>query len=125
MVTAAEICARVETADRARIQTRADAAARVAADVERRKVTLAELAEIEAAIATGVSESAAVMTLRELAEFTGIPQRELRVAGRGAGDGSARRSTRRKPAATSPRARKDASPPTTAPPDVATADQSD
>ena len=85
MVTAAEIRARVETADRARIQTRADAAAGVAADVERRKVTLAELAEIEAAIATGVSESAAVMTLRELAEFTGIPERELRVAGRGAG----------------------------------------
>ena len=50
MVTADEIRARVEAADRARIQARADTAAEIAADVERRTTVAAELAEIDASL---------------------------------------------------------------------------
>ena len=82
MVTADEIRARVEAADRARIHARADAAAQIAADVERRTTVAAELAEIDASLTAQIDAAAAVMTLAELAEFTGIPETELRAAGR-------------------------------------------
>ena len=77
MVTADEIRARVEAADKDRIQARADAAAKIAADVERRTKVRAELAEIDAAITAGLADAAAIMTLAELSAFTGIPEAEL------------------------------------------------
>lgn len=95
MVTADEIRARVEAADKARIQTRADTAAKIAEQVERRTKIVAELAEIDAAIAAGLVESASVMTLAELAEFTGIPESDLR-GPTGAVDSKTRRQSRRK-----------------------------
>ena len=67
MVTAEEIRARVAAADQERVKARSDAAAKIAAEVERRAKVRAELAEIDAAI----------MTLAELSEFTGIPVAEL------------------------------------------------
>jgi len=96
MVTADEIRARVEAADRARIQARADAAAQIAADVERRTTVAAELAEIDASLTARIDAAAAVMTLAELAEFTGIPETELRAAGRHSGASRSRRTTRGK-----------------------------
>ena len=96
MVTADEIRARVEAADRARIQARADAAAQIAADVERRTTVVAELAAIDASLTARIDAAAAVMTLAELAEFTGIPETELRAVGRRAGESRSRRTARGK-----------------------------
>ena len=93
MVTADEIRKRVEAADRARVQSRADAAAAIATAVEQRTKVRAELAQLEAAIATQVKASEAVMSLDELAEFTGIPVAELRSTGRGTRSRKATRST--------------------------------
>jgi hypothetical protein len=87
MVTADEIRARVEAADRTRIQARADAAAKIAADIERRTRVHAELAQIDAAIAAGLADAAAIMTLAELSAFTGIPQADLSPATTSAGNG--------------------------------------
>ena len=98
MVTTAEIRQRVEDADRDRIKRRADAAEAIAAAVEQRTKARAALAELEASIAAQVKASEAVMSLEELAEFTGIPVTELRSTGRGA---RSRKSTR----TTSPRSR--------------------
>lgn len=83
MVTTGEIRKRVEDADRDRIKRRADAAESIASAVEQRANTRAALAELEASIAAQVKESEAVMSLDELAEFTGIPLAELRSTGRG------------------------------------------
>src|SRR5664279_794863 len=96
MVTADEIRARVEVADRARIQARADAAAEIAADVERRTTVVAELAEIDASLTARIDAAAAVMTLAELAEFTGIPETELRAVGSRTGASRSRRTARSK-----------------------------
>ena len=96
MVTADEIRKRVEAADRARVQSRADAPAAIATAVEQRTKVRAELAELEAAIATQVKASEAVMSLDELAEFTGIPETELRADGRRAGESRSRRTARGK-----------------------------
>ena len=98
MVTADEIRARVETADRARIQARADAASQIAADVERRTTVVAELAEIDASLTARIDAAAAVMTLAELAEFTGIPETELRAVGSRTGESRPRRTARGKSA---------------------------
>ena len=92
MVTADEIRARVEAADRARIQARADTAAEIAADVERRTTVAAELAEIDASLTARIDAAAAVMTLAELAEFTGIPETELRAVGSRTGESRSRRT---------------------------------
>jgi len=107
MVTTDEIRQRVEAADRARVQSRADAAAAIATAVEQRTTLRAQLAELEASIATQVKDSAAVMTLEELAEFTGIPVGELRPAGRTTLSRKTGRSTspRRGSARTATRAR--------------------
>ena len=96
MVTADEIRARVEAADKIRIQARADAAARIAADIERRTRARAELAEIDAAVAAGLAESAAIMTLAELSEFTGISMSELSPPIIAPDNGRTRRPSRRK-----------------------------
>ena len=96
MVTAEEIRARVEATDRARIQARADAAAQIAADVERRRTVVAELTEIDASLTARIDAAAAVMTLAELAEFTGIPETELRAVGSRTGDSRSRRTARGK-----------------------------
>jgi hypothetical protein len=93
MVTTAEIRKRVEDADRDRIQRRADAAEAIATAVEQRTKARAALAELEASIAAQVKESEAVMSLDELAEFTGIPVSELRSTGRGARSRKSTRST--------------------------------
>ena len=98
MVTADEIRARVEAADKIRIQARADAAARIAADIERRTKVRAELAEVDAAVAAGLAESAAIMTLAELTEFTGIPVSELSPPIITPDTGRSRRPARRKTA---------------------------
>lgn len=98
MVTTAEIRKRVEDADRDRIKRRADAAEAIATAVEQRTKALAALAELEASIAAQVKASEAVMSLDELAEFTGIPVTELRSTSR---DTRSRKSTR----TTSPRSR--------------------
>lgn len=83
MVTTDEIRKRVEDADRDRIKRRADAAEAIATAVEQRTKARAALAELEASIAAQVKDSEAVMSLDELAEFTGIPVTELRSTGRG------------------------------------------
>lgn len=96
MVTADEIRARVEVADKDRIQARADAAAKIAADIERRTKVRAELADIDTAIQAGLAESAAIMTLAELSEFTGIPEAELSPPSSTSSADRPRRSSRRK-----------------------------
>lgn len=78
MVTAAEIRARVEEADRARIQVRADAAEKVATALALRTEAAKQLVTAEANIAAAIGEAGAVMTLDELAEFTDEPVREFR-----------------------------------------------
>ena len=98
MVTTDEIRKRVEAADRARVQSRADAAAAIATAVEQRTKVRTELSELEASIAAQVKDAQAVMSLSELAEFTGIPVSELRTNGRGP---RSKKSTR----TTSPRGR--------------------
>ena len=108
MVTTAEIRKRVEDADRDRIKRRADAAEAIATAVEQRTKARDALAELEASIAAQVKASEAVMSLEELAEFTGIPITELRSTGRGT---RSRKSTR----TTSPRGRSRATPAELAP----------
>src|SRR6478752_6391332 len=98
MVTADEIRARVEAADKDRIQARADAAARIAADIERRTRVRAELAEIDAAITAGLADAAAIMTLAELSAFTGIPEADLASATGAVSGGRRGRQPRRKSA---------------------------
>jgi hypothetical protein len=100
MVTADEIRARVEAADQARIQARAEAAAMIAADVERRTKVRAELADIDAAITAGLAEAAAIMTLAELSAFTGIPEADLAPATSASNGGRHGRQPRRKAAGT-------------------------
>ncbi len=98
MVTADEIRARVEAADKERIQARADAAARIAADIDKRSKVRAELAEIDAAITAGLAESTAIMTLAELSAFTGIVVSDLTPGTTPSGRGG--RQPRRKAAGT-------------------------
>jgi hypothetical protein len=100
MVTADEIRARVEAADKDRIQARADAAARIAADIEKRSKVRAELAEIDAAITAGLAASTAIMTLAELSAFTGIPVTELDPPPGPITGSRRRRQPRRRPAGT-------------------------
>ena len=96
MVTEDEIRARVQAADMSRSQARAEAAAKIAAYVIRRKKSLAELEEIESAIAGAVAESSAIMTVAELAEFIGVTQSELMPPAETPTEGTPRRQARRK-----------------------------
>lgn len=77
MVTEDEIRARVQAADLSRSQARAEAAAKIAAYVIRRRTARAELAEIESAISAAVADAADIMTVAELSEFIGVAQSEL------------------------------------------------
>ena len=83
MVTADEIRQRVERADQARAKARADTATEVATLVEKRTRARVELTDVEAAAAFAIDAAGAVMTVDELATFTGIPITELRVNGNG------------------------------------------
>ena len=83
MVTADEIRQRVEQADQARLHARVDAAARIAELVVQRAKARTDLAALEANTAAQIEAAGAVMTVDELAGFTGIPIAELRVNGNG------------------------------------------
>jgi hypothetical protein len=104
MVTVDEIRARVEAADKLRIQARADAAANVAEGAERRATVARELAELDAALAADVAAAEKVMTMVELVDFTGLSEHDLAGAG-AAGRG---RPSRRRAAsgARTPRSRR-------------------
>ncbi len=97
MVTEDEIRARVQAADLSRSQARAEAAAKIAAYVIRRKKARAELAEIDTALAAAVAESSDIMTVAELSEFIGVAQSELLPMAAPA-DAVPRRQARRKAA---------------------------
>ena len=96
MVSEEEIRARVSAADMSRSQARAEAAAKIAAYVIRRKKAKAELDEIETAIASAVADSAAIMTVAELAEFIGVTPSELTPSTTTPAAGTPRRQARRK-----------------------------
>ena len=78
MSTAAEVRARVQKADEARLETRAERAAAVAEVHGRRAALLAELAQVDAELDTSVREAFAVMTLDELVEFADVPRADVR-----------------------------------------------
>lgn len=99
-MTENEIRARVQAADMSRSQARAEAAAKIAAYVIRRKRARAELDEIDSAIAVAVAESSAIMTVAELAEFIGVAPSELVPAVETSSAGIPRRQARRKAAGT-------------------------
>ena len=77
VVNTDEIRQRVERADQARAKARADTATEVATLVEQRTRARAELSDIEAAAAFAIEAADAVMTVDELATFTGIPVSDL------------------------------------------------
>lgn len=94
MVTVDEIRARVEAADKVRIQARADAAAKVAEGAERRAGVARELAELNAVLAADVAAAEKVMTMAELVDFTGLSENDLAgVGAAGRGRPSRRRTT--------------------------------
>ena len=107
MVTAEEIRSRVQAVDEARIQARADAAAKVAEGAERRAAVARELADLDAVLAADVAAAERVMSMAELVDFTGLSERELSSAAAG-GTPTRGRSSRRHGTATarSPRARR-------------------
>lgn len=74
---------RIEAADQARLRARVEAAENVATLVEARAQARANVAGLEATSAAAIEAAGAVMTLDELAAFTGIPLTELRVNGNG------------------------------------------
>ena len=78
MSTAAEVRARVQKADEARLEARAQRAAAVAEVHGRRAALLAELAHLDAELDTSVREAFAVMTLDELVEFADVPRADVR-----------------------------------------------
>jgi hypothetical protein len=83
MVTTVEIQQRIEEADQARLRARVETATTIATLVESRTQARAELAKLEAMAAAQIEAAGAVMTVDELAKFTGIPLTELRVNGNG------------------------------------------
>jgi hypothetical protein len=78
MSTAEEVRARVQKADEARIESRAQRAAAVADVHGRRAAVLAELAQLDAELDSSVRDAFAVMTLDELVEFAGVPRADVR-----------------------------------------------
>jgi hypothetical protein len=83
MVTADEIQQRIEQADHARLSARVDVATSIATLILRRAQARTDLAGVEASTAAAIDAAGAVMTVDELAGFTGIPITELRVNGNG------------------------------------------
>lgn len=94
MSTAAEVRARVQKADAARIEARAQRAATVAEVHGRRAVVLDELAQLDAELDTSVREAFAVMTLDELVEFADVPRADVRGKARVSATGVKARSTK-------------------------------
>ncbi|HEY5840685.1 MAG TPA: hypothetical protein VIU87_04310 [Mycobacterium sp.] len=78
MATEDEIRARVEAADQARIQVRADIAAKVATLFGKQAQLRDELSETESLLAAALVESDSVMTRAELSTFTGVEDAQLR-----------------------------------------------
>lgn len=113
MVTTDEIQQRIEEADQARLRVRVETATSIATLVEQRGRVRVELATLEAAATTQIEAAGAVMTVDELATFTGIPITELRVNGNG-------KPARKVRVARTPKARQPAqvSEPSTAPVDA-------
>lgn len=69
---------RVHQADQERIAARADAAASVATKLAKRTDLMKQLADVETALSTLVSQATAeLMTEKELAEFVGVKPSEL------------------------------------------------
>ena len=81
MVTTDEIRQRIEQADQARLRARVEAAENVATLVDARNTARANAAGLEATAAAAIEAAGAVMTVDELAKFTGIPLTELRING--------------------------------------------
>jgi hypothetical protein len=77
MATEDEIRARVEAADRARIQVRADIAAKIATLFAKRAQLRDALSETESLLAAALVESDSVMTRAELSSFTGVEDTQL------------------------------------------------
>lgn len=77
MSTAEEVRARVQKADEARIETRAQRAAAVAEVHGRRAAVLADLAQLDTELDASVREALAVMTVDELVEFAGVPRADV------------------------------------------------
>ena len=82
MVSTDEIRQRIEQADQARLRARVEAAENVATLVVERAQARTNLAGLEATAAAAIDAAGAVMTVDELAKFTGIPITELRVNGK-------------------------------------------
>lgn len=97
MPTAAEVRQRVEQADAARIQRRADAAATVAELHAAREEAAARLAEADKQLADSVATAEQHMTRKELAEFIGAKTGEIdQWASNGSRRTGKRRSTRKR-----------------------------
>ena len=112
MVTAEEIRARVEEADKARISQRADAAARVAESVRRRAELAAALAEQDAVVAGALADARSLLTDDELVEFTGLSPADLpdrSTKGGRRGSRGARKASTSRPRSTSRSTAKQAS----------------
>lgn len=77
MVTVDEIRARVQAADEARIAVRVERAADAASKYHRLAELRAALAEGEAAFRASSEAALEVMSVDELAEFCGVPKREV------------------------------------------------
>ena len=96
MSTAEEVRARVQKADEARIESRAQRAAAVADVHGRRAAVLAELAQLDAQLDSSVRDAFAVMTLDELVEFAGVPRADVRGKGPASATGVKAGSTKRR-----------------------------
>lgn len=77
MVTVDEIRARVQAADEARIAVRAERAAEVAGKHNQLIELRAALANGEAAFKTSTAAALEVMSVDELAEFSGVPKGDV------------------------------------------------
>lgn len=96
MPTAAEVRQRVEQADAARIQRRAEAAATVAELHAAREEAAARLADADKQLADSVASAEQHMTRKELAEFVGAKTSEIdQWASNGSRTGKRRSSRKR------------------------------
>lgn len=77
MVSAEDIRRRVEDADRAHIARRADAAANVGAALDDLDAAERAVEAAHASVAGAIAEATSIMTLAELAKFTGASVSKL------------------------------------------------